>query len=216
MNRTCRVMICDDHEHARKAMRMILSRDPFFEVVAEARSGKRLLETVAEVHPDLVLMDIHMPDMDGLETTRRLKEMMPSVKIVMVTVSDDVADLFEAVKRGAQGYLVKNLNPSVWLEYLRSVAKDEMPMSGEIARRILREFTASPSPPKGNPVLTPREQEILGLVSRGMSNRQIAESLCISEHTVKNHLKNIMQKLHLKNRVELTRYAFEQGLTGEK
>jgi DNA-binding NarL/FixJ family response regulator len=211
----CRVLIGDDNEHARQAIRMILAKDPFFEPVGEAADGWEVIRMAENTAPDLILMDIHMPGMDGLEATRMLKQRMPSVKIVIVTVSDDVADLFEAIKRGAQGYLIKNLNPSVWLEYLHSVAADETPMSGEIARRILHEFT-SPSPPQEDPALTPRELEILGHVAQGRSNREIAAVLFISEHTVKNHMKNIMQKLHLKNRVELTRYAYEQGWISRK
>jgi DNA-binding NarL/FixJ family response regulator len=128
---------------------------------------------------------------------------------VMVTVSDDVANLFEAIKNGAQGYLLKNLNPNIWLSYLHSLATDSAPMPQEIANRILAEFTGSKA--TDHTLLTPREQEILTRVAQGLSNKEIATELVISEHTVKNHLKNIMQKLHLNNRVQLTRYAYEQG-----
>ncbi|SEN59353.1 DNA-binding response regulator, NarL/FixJ family, contains REC and HTH domains [Lihuaxuella thermophila] len=207
---TCRILIGDDHEHARQAMRMILENDPGFEIVAEAANGREVILLSEEKMPDMILMDINMPMLNGLKATRIIKERFPEIKIVIVTVSDDVSDLFEAIKKGAQGYLLKNLNPSIWLEYLRSVAADEAPMPREIARRILREFSQPPRPaPESG--LTVREREVLSCVARGLSNKEIACQLSISEYTVKNHLKNIMQKLHMNNRVQLTRYAFEHG-----
>ncbi|GAB2696960.1 response regulator [Paenibacillus thermoaerophilus] len=207
-----RVLIADDHAHARRGIREIIEEDPLFEVVGEAKNGLEAYELTGEVMPDLILMDIRMPEADGLEATRRIKSKYPYVKIVMVTVSDDVADLFEAIKRGAQGYLLKNLSPSSWLDYLKAVAMDEAPMSREFASRLLDEFAAKRrAESKADDPLTAREREILEWVARGKSNREIGDELHISEHTVKNHLKNILQKLHLQNRVQLTRYAYEQG-----
>lgn len=205
-----RILIGDDHEHARKAMRMILAEDNRFTIVGEAKRGDEILPLTEQLMPDMILMDINMPGLNGLEATRQVKERFPYVKIVMVTVSDDVTNLFEAIKNGAQGYLVKNLNPSIWLSYLHALATDTASMPQEIANRILAEFTGVKS--TEHHLLTPREQEILSRVAQGLSNREIANELVISEHTVKNHLKNIMQKLHLNNRVQLTRYAYEQGL----
>jgi DNA-binding NarL/FixJ family response regulator len=207
-----RVMIVDDHAHAREAMRMILEDDISFEIVAEASDGKEAIELTDVWMPDLILMDIHMPGLDGLETTRVIKAKFPYVKIVMVTVSDDIMHLFEAIKWGAQGYLLKNLNPSAWRECLKAFAMDEAPMTREMANRILMELSPRPQVATGDrSPLTPREQELLELVARGLSNRDISEKLSISEHTVKNHLKNILHKLHLENRVQLTRYAYEHG-----
>ncbi|RAL23211.1 response regulator [Thermoflavimicrobium daqui] len=205
-----RILIGDDHEHARQAMRLIIENDPQFEIIGEATNGNEVIELTEKFMPDMILMDINMPILNGLEATRIIKERFPYVKIVMVTVSDDVSDLFEALKKGAQGYLLKNLNPSIWLEYLHSLARDHAPMPKEVARRILHEFT-HPSKPTEETVLTAREQEILTRVAQGLSNKEIASDLFISEYTVKNHLKNIMQKLHLNNRVQLTRYAYENG-----
>lgn len=227
-----RVMLVDDHPHGREGMREILSGDRSFEIIAEATSGEEALTLIERQQPDLVLMDIRMPGMGGLEATQRIKSRFPAVKIVMVTVSDDISDLFEAIKRGAQGYLLKNITPSQWLEYLRAVAYDEAPMSKELAARLLLEFTgalgqsgrAAASPVGGSTKpeprtssasstpLTEREKEILERVAYGDSNREIAATLGISEHTVKNHLKNILQKLHLDNRVQLARYALQQGM----
>lgn len=208
---TFRVLIVDDSEHAREGIRTILSMDDIFEVVAEGKSGSEALALTEQWMPDLILMDIQMPGMDGLEATKQIKSKYPYVKIVMVTVSDDITHLFEALKKGAQGYLLKNLKPDSWHEYLRAIAVDEAPMTRELASRILKEFSPQEKPSLPRSPLTAREQEILNLVAKGLYNRDIASQLDISEHTVKNHLKNILQKLHLDNRVQLARYAFDQG-----
>ncbi|PYI54306.1 response regulator [Paenibacillus flagellatus] len=209
-----RVLIVDDHKHAREGMRAILGTDASFEIVGEATSGREAIELTERCMPDLVLMDIHMPAMDGLEATKAIKEKYPYIKIVMVTVSADIAHLFEALKKGAQGYLLKNLHPQEWRRYLRAVALDEAPLGRELALRILQEFSPQRQPKSEPSPLTGREHDILRLVAKGLPNREIALQLDISEHTVKNHLKNILHKLHLENRVQLARYAFEKGISG--
>ncbi|GGG15120.1 response regulator [Paenibacillus aceti] len=210
MTRT-RVLIVDDHPHAREAIGDILSEDESFEIIGFAESGEEAVLQTEMWMPDLILLDIHLPGQDGLETTREIKLKFPYVKIVLVTVSDNVAYLFEALKQGAQGYLLKNLEPGIWLEYLRAVASEEAPMTSELAMRILQEFSLQKPNRTAQHPLTNREREILDLVAKGMTNREIAKDLDISDQTVKNHLKNIMHKLHLENRVQLTRYAMEQG-----
>lgn len=210
MSTAYRVVIGDDHKHARQAIRLILESDPMFEIIGEATNGKEVIQLTERYAPDLVLIDINMPLLDGLQATGIIKERFPAVKIVIVTVSDDASDLFEALKRGAQGYLLKNLHPEFWLEYLHSLLTDEITISRKVAHRILKEFNQT-SGSTQNQTLTGREKEILSLVAKGWSNKEIAANLVISEYTVKNHLKNIMQKLHLRNRVQLTRYAYEQG-----
>ncbi len=219
MSDPIRLLLADDHRHAREGMRAIVSAVPDFVVVGEASSGEEALTLTEQLFPDLILMDINMPGMGGLEAVKVIKSAFPSVKIIMVTVSDDVSHLFEALKKGAQGYLLKNLNPSAWRDYLLAVALDEAPLNPELAMSILREFARKPNgfePVKEKePVgvgITPREKEILQEVARGQTNREVAASLNLSEHTVKNHLKNILQKLHLDNRVQLTRYAYERGI----
>ncbi|MBT2292629.1 response regulator transcription factor [Paenibacillus albidus] len=214
MNR-CRVLIVDDHAHAREAMCEILSLDERFEVIGAVKSGAEAIAFTGQWMPDLLLIDVQMPDMDGLEATRRIKQEYPYVKIVMVTVSDEISYLFEALKQGAQGYLLKNLAPSTWIEYLQAIVSEEVPLSRELAFQILKEFSVTAVKEEGE-ALTVREKEILGCVSSGSTNKEIAGSLGISEHTVKNHLKNILQKLQLQNRTQLTRYALEQGLASRE
>ncbi|MBM7566798.1 response regulator [Paenibacillus sacheonensis] len=229
---TVRVLLADDHPHGREGMRDILGGAAEFEIVGEAANGEQAVMLAADLAPDLVLMDINMPVMTGLEATALIKSIDPRIKIIMVTVSDDITDLFESIKRGAQGYLLKNLSPSSWLEYLRAVALDEAPLSKELAFRMLQEFNGGSGAGKElspggqaaarnksqagsetfHTALTQREREVLEQVALGGSNKQIAENFGLSEHTVKNHLKNILQKLHLDNRVQLTRYALEKGL----
>lgn len=212
MQTRVKVLVVDDHSMAREGVRELLKEDSAFVIVGEASSGKEGLELVRLLQPDLILMDIRMAGMDGLETTKRIKMVYPWIKIVMMTVSDDISDLFEAVKKGAQGYLLKNLQPGTWLSYLRAIVSDETPMSKELASMVLKEFQAYPADYSAVSPLTNREREILSCVAKGLINKKIAEELTISEHTVKNHLKNILAKLQLANRVQLTRYAYEQGL----
>ncbi|MFD0671560.1 response regulator [Cohnella sp. GCM10027633] len=220
MAQPIRVLLADDHPHAREGMRMIVSAEPDFVVVGEAASGEEAIALADALLPDLVLMDIHMPGMGGLEAVKAIKGGQPHVKIVIVTVSDDASHLFEAIKKGAQGYLLKNLNPAAWRDYLRAIAYDEAPLNPDLALSILREFANRKTlPAQGTrdgdaraEGLTPRETELLREVARGLTNREVANALGLSEHTVKNHLKNILQKLHLDNRVQLTRYAYERGL----
>ncbi|WDL99246.1 response regulator [Alicyclobacillus sp. ALC3] len=204
------VLIADDSARARRAIRLILDGSESFRVVAEATTGIEAVDLAKQLTPDIVLMDIHMPQMDGLRATRLIKRELPNLQVVMLSVSDDAADLFEAIRCGAQGYLVKSLDPSDWLSYLQGVLDGETPMSKVIAQRILAEFrspdqSTGKSPESG--LLTQRELEILDFVRQGATNREIATRLFISENTVKNHLKNVMAKLHIENRVQLAAYA---------
>ncbi|WP_394222007.1 response regulator [Priestia aryabhattai] len=207
-----RILIVDDHAHAREGIRDILEEYEDFIIVGEGTNGQEAIELTEKLMPDIVLMDIGMPVMDGLEATKQIKLRFPYVKIVVITVSDDITDLFDALKKGAQGYLLKNLQSEVWYDYLRAFALDEVPMSKEIAFQILKEFPQETSITKPDTPLSARELEVLQLVAKGLSNRDISARLFISEHTVKSHLKNILSKLHLENRVQLTSYAFQNGL----
>lgn len=209
------VLIADDHPLARDAIRSLLADDSAFRVIGEAADGLEAVRLCQELHPDLVLMDINMPGQSGLDATKQIKKMHPDIKVVILSVSDDVADLFHAVQFGAQGYLMKNLEPDDWLNYLHALLDEEATVSREIAGRMFHRFRSESDthPEEPSPdVLTPREREILLQVASGHTNRQIAEHLVIAENTVKNHIKNILDKLTLDNRVQLASYAVRHGL----
>ncbi|MFS0728426.1 response regulator [Paenibacillus sp. 1P07SE] len=208
------VLIIDNSVQARKGIRAILNSEPSFHIVAEGGNGMEAIVLTERWKPDLILMDIQMPGMDGLEATKRIKEKYPFVKIVIMSVSDDITHFFDAFKKGAQGYLMKNLKPESWLEYLKAVVVDEAQLTKELTFHIMKEFSQREGPDSSTNPLTQRETEILSLVTKGLVNRDISDILGISVHTVKNHLKNIMHKLQLINRVQLTRYAFEKGWLG--
>ncbi|GAA4841810.1 response regulator transcription factor [Paenibacillus vulneris] len=211
-----RVLIADDHPLARQAVCTLLEGEEGFDIVGEADSGEKAILMCEDLMPDLVLMDIQMPGMSGLEATRRIKQLNPLIKIVMLTVSDDVADLFTAIQNGAQGYLLKNMDPDDWIIYLRGLLDDQSEISRHLADRLFHQFRSAPAQASEETkpsVLSQREGEILMCVASGLSNRQIAEQLVITENTVKNHIKNILAKLSLDNRVQLTAYAIRHGLT---
>jgi DNA-binding NarL/FixJ family response regulator len=213
---TVRVLVADDSADARAAIRSVLSGDPTFEIVAEARDGYETLRLAEQRRPDVILMDLAMPGCDGLLATRLIKRRWPQVIVVVLTVSDDATDLFDAIQSGAQGYLLKSLDPADWLDYLRGVVRGDWTVPRSMAMRILSELTAAPKAPAPIEVgLTDREAEVLRLVARAISNREIGDRLGITEQTVKNHLKNILQKLRLKNRTGLALYAKERGFDRE-
>ena len=201
-----RALLVDDNPLARRAVRALLARDPDFEVIGEAQDGFEALAMAGELVPDLILMDINMPRCDGLLTTRLIKRELPYATVVILTVSDDATDLFEAIRSGAQGYLPKSLDPGDWMECLKSLCRGDA-MRQDTAHRILVEFASKPAPPGSSLRLTPREREILDLVGNALANREVATTLGVSEQTVKNHIKNMMNKLRLKNRVQLALYA---------
>ncbi|MFD2372044.1 response regulator [Brevibacillus sp. GCM10020057] len=208
-----RVLIADDHPMARAAIRSLLEPDPSFEVVGEAENGEEAFRLCGELLPDLVLMDINMPKWSGLEATREVKKAYPQIKVVILSVSDDVGDLITAIQFGAQGYLLKNLEPDDWINYLHALLGEDSELSREMANRLLHRFRHDEQPDGMAPdVLTPREREIVMYVGAGKTNREISEALVIAENTVKNHVKNILDKLQLANRVQLAAYAVKHHL----
>lgn len=205
-----RVLIADDHPHARQAIMEMLEEDPCFLIIGQATNGKEAIELCEELLPDILLLDIEMPVLNGLEATKIIKEKYPFIKIIILSVSDNVEDLFTAIQYGAQGYLLKNMDPDDWLQYLRSIVDGSDTAARGLASKLLYQFRERDV--QNIPYissLTPREKEILLLVSKGLTNKQIAEHLYISENTVKNHIKNLLQKLHLENRVQLASYALK-------
>jgi two-component system nitrate/nitrite response regulator NarL len=214
-----RVLVVDDHSLFRKGVASLINPLEDMEVVGEAGDGQEALEKARELMPDMILMDIQMPGWDGLETTRRIKQEMPYVKIVILTISGDDRHLFEAIKSGAQGYLLKGIEPEELIKLLRGVYRGEAPISNLSAAKILEEFTRLAERetwlPGPKEVLTSREREVLELVAKGATNREIAVQLFIAENTVKNHLSNILAKLHLQSRVQAAAYAVRERLISD-
>ncbi|WP_312475686.1 response regulator transcription factor [Neobacillus sp.] len=203
-----RVLIADDHPHARQAIMEILEEESLFTIVGQAKNGKEAIELCGEHLPDILLIDIEMPVLDGLEATKIIKEKYPFIKVIILSVSDNVGDLFTSIQYGAQGYLLKNMDPDDWLQYLRSIVDGSNSATRDLAGKLLYQFRERDlQNTTKNSSLTPREKEILLLVSEGLTNRQIAENLFIAENTVKNHIKNLLEKLGLENRAQLASYA---------
>ncbi len=217
--KVARVLVVDDHALFRKGVVGVLMEAEGFEVVGEAGEGREALAKVKDLRPDVVVMDIYMPGMNGLETTRRIKEAAPAAKVVILTISEEDENLFEAVKAGANGYMLKSVEPKTLCQTLRGVVRGEAVLSSSMAAKILEEF-ARQSRRSGEgapgPRLSPKEREVLQLLTRGAPNKEIAAALNITENTVKNHMKSIMEKLHLDNRVQVVAYALRQGLVKER
>jgi two-component system NarL family response regulator len=212
-----RVLVVDDHALFRRGLQMVLGDEPDIEVAGEAADGHEAVERAKALMPDVVLMDVRMPGRSGIEATREIREVLPHVRILMLTVSDEENDLYDAIKAGASGYLLKETRPEEVPEAIRSVVDGQSRISPAMASKLLSEFATArgrtrdrPSVPP--PVLTDREMEVLRLVARGLNNRDIARELFISENTVKNHVRNILEKLHLHSRMEAVVYAVKEKL----
>jgi DNA-binding NarL/FixJ family response regulator len=195
-----------------------LLRSQGHEVAGEASNGQEALDMVAEVDPDLILMDIRMPVMGGLEATRAIKALYPDTKIVMLTVSDDENDLFEAIKSGAHGYLLKDLEAAEFFEALEAIHRGEGVVPTRLAGNLLKEFREQATRVVADAdevnSLSARENDVLDQVSQGLTNKEVAEQLFISENTVKYHMKNILDKLHLRNRAQVIAWAARHAAKG--
>ncbi|MEE4193632.1 MAG: response regulator transcription factor [Anaerolineae bacterium] len=210
------ILIVDDHILFREGIANIINRWDDFQVIGEASNGQEALEKAHQLLPDVVLMDISMPVMDGIQATIRIKREIPSVKIVILTMSEENDDLFAAIKNGATGYILKDTPSKRLHDQLRGLMRDESPISGVMASKILQEFTAPTSPEIKTGVtidtLTARELEILELITRGLTNQEIASKLFLSENTIKKYISNILNKLQVNNRVEAAMLAMRKGL----
>lgn len=213
-----RILLVDDHVLFRKGLAGLLAGQRGVEVVGEASDGWEAATLTRDRAPDAVLMDIHMPHCTGLEAIPLIKQERPDVKIVMLTVSCEDHDLFAAIRLGADGYLTKDMEPQQLFDVLAGLSRGEAPIAPALAGRILEEFRQLQRNPARTPDvsddLTPRETGVLTLVAQGATNKEIAATLSISENTVKIHLRNILEKLHLQNRTQATAYAVRHGLAG--
>lgn len=212
-----RLLLVDDQPLFRGAIAELLEAQDDMVVVGVADNGLQGVERARELVPDLVVMDVEMPVMGGVEATRLITAQLPSVKVVMLTVSEEDDHLYEAIKGGASGYLLKDLRPEQLYEMLRAVMRGEAPLSPRVTTRLLGDIrggtvrvAGSDAPPA--PAVTPRELEILQLVAEGLSNKEIGRRLHITEGTVKNHVHNALERLHMDNRIQAAAYVVRQGL----
>ena len=214
MESAIRILIADDHGLVREGLRAVLGSEPDLEVVGEAATGKEVVERAAELRPDVILMDIQMPHVNGIEATRRLFEVDPDIGVVVLTMFEDDDSVFSAMRAGARGYVLKGAPPSEILKVLRAVAAGEAHFGPEIARRLMS-FFSEPSPASTQdifPELSAREVEILDLIAQGHSNAKIAARLYLSPKTVGNHISHIFTKLQVADRAHAIIRAREAGL----
>jgi len=210
-----RVLVVDDQELFRRGLIMLLGSDSDIEVVGEASDGITATELAVRTAPDVILLDVRMPRRTGVEACRGIKEAVPSAKIIMLTVSDEEADLYESVKNGASGYLLKDSSIEEVAQAIRVVNEGQSLISPSMAVKLIDEFKQMSKPEREQgPALklTERELEVLRLVAKGLNNREVAKELFISENTVKNHVRNILEKLQLHSRMEAVMYAMREKL----
>jgi two-component system, NarL family, response regulator NreC len=211
-----RILLVDDHAVVRGGLKMLLAADPDLEIVGEAETGGQGIRLADELQPDVVLMDISMPDMNGIEATRRIKAEHPEIAVLALTMHEDDQYFFEMLAAGASGYVPKRAAPNDLLAAIRAVQNGGVYLFPSLARVLVGDYLqrAGQQGDAGRPfdVLTEREREVLVLIAQGLSNQEIADQLVISVKTVNRHRENIMAKLNLHSRVELVRYAIEKGL----
>jgi NarL family two-component system response regulator LiaR len=205
------VMLVDDHAIVRQGLRTYLGLQPDIEVVGEASDGREALAKVRETLPDIVLMDLVMPNVDGVEATRQVTALSPSTRVIVLTSFSEDEKVFASIKAGAQGYLMKDVLPQDLVRAIRTVHRGEAQLDPEIARKLMQEFT-NPQATAPKHDLTEREMDVLRLIAQGKSNKEISEDLVLSEKTVKTHVSNILQKLHLSDRTQAAVYALRQKI----
>jgi DNA-binding NarL/FixJ family response regulator len=212
-----RVLVVDDHALFRRGLQMVLEQEEDIEVVGEAGDGAEAVERATDTVPDIVLMDVRMPKRGGIDACTAIKDAVPSAKIIMLTISDEEADLYDAIKAGASGYLLKEISIEEVAAAIRAVNEGQSLISPSMASKLLTEFASmikrtDDRQQVPTPRLTDREMEVLKLVAKGLNNRDIAKQLFISENTVKNHIRNILEKLQLHSRMEAVVYAVREKL----
>ena len=217
MSDQIRLLLADDHAVVRSGLRMLLQAQPDMIIVGEAETGQEAIHRVAELSPDVVLMDIEMPGMNGIEATRRIKANAPAAAVLALTMYEDDQYFFEMLRAGASGYVPKRAAPDELVSAIRAVSRGEVFLYPSLAGRLVQDYLRRGPAGEGetpNDELTPREQEVLTLIAQGFSNNEIADRLVISAKTVDRHRENIMRKLNLHNRVDLVKYALRKGLIG--
>lgn len=203
-----RILVADDHSVVREGLQMFLGNDEDLTVIAEAHNGREAVEQARELLPDVVLMDLLMPEMDGVEATRLIRQEMPDVEVIALTSVLEDALIYDAMRAGAIGYLLKDTEAHELRRAIKAAAAGQVQLSPEVAGRLMQELRVSDSPE----TLTEREKEVLQLLANGLSNRQIAEALVIGEKTVKSHVSNILSKLNVTSRTQAAVYALRTGL----
>ncbi|MFZ5817589.1 MAG: response regulator [Bacillota bacterium] len=213
---TTRVLICDDHMMVRQGVRMVLQSEPDIELIGEAGRGEEAVQLAAALEPDVVIMDISLPDISGIEATRRIKESTPSTHVIGLTMHEEEPYVLELLRAGAEGYIVKRSAAADLVGAIRAVMQGQAILDPAITKAVVTGYVSRPAPQPPEPAepcpLTPREREILILVAEGNTNAEIARKLYISEKTVQTHRSNILDKLNIHDRTELVRYAIRQGL----
>ncbi len=212
-----KVLVVDDHALFRRGLQMVLAQEPDIEVIGEAGDGSEAVTKAEQTTPDIVLMDVRMPRRGGIDACTAIHESVPSAKIIMLTISDEEADLYDAIKAGAMGYLLKEISIEEVASAIRAVHGGQSLISPSMASKLLTEFASMIKKTDDRqqvptPRLTDREMEVLKLVAKGLNNRDIAKQLFISENTVKNHIRNILEKLQLHSRMEAVVYAVREKL----
>ena len=210
-----RILLADDHAVVRSGLRMLLEAQPDFEIVGEAETGTEAVAMVDELHPDAVLMDIQMPDLNGIEATKIIKEKSPETAVLALTMHEDDHYFFEMLHAGASGYVLKRAAPDEVVQAIRTVCRGEVFLHPMMAKRLVTDYvnrTDKNESEKAYSNLTPREQEVLTLIAEGYSNAEIANDLYISIKTVDRHRENIMRKLNMHSRIDLVKYAIRTGL----
>jgi len=211
-NESIRILITDDHAVVREGLRTLIGTEPGMEVVGEAADGVEAVQKACSLRPDVILLDMVMPRMDGLEAINEIKRECPEARILVLTSFSDDEKVFPAIKAGALGYLLKNTTPLRLLNAIRDVHQGKPSMSSDIAKKVMNELQRTSDLPPTEEPLTEREMDVLRLVAQGLSNRDIAETLVIGEGTVRTHVSNILSKLHLANRTQAALYALREGL----
>jgi len=206
------VLIADDHPVVRTGIRHLLETEPGIELVGEATNGREAVSAVNQTRPDVILLDLVMPELDGAGAIREIKANQPEVRILVLTTFASDDKLYPAIKAGAMGYLLKDTEPEDLVRAIQQVHRGEYPLSPAIAQKVLREIARRAEEPLTTDPLTGREVEVLGLIARGLTNREIADQLVISEATVRTHVGNILGKLHLASRTQAALYALREGL----